>query len=180
MRYARYDIHVRYDIHRTYLLSQDPIVLGQLGHESSRRRAHSCALARREAKPTLVFHRVMQIPTHMLLLRAKMRRDLDTCDTTTAAHSVRKGRSVSGGRKARACVRRTSGKSCRLAHVVMGSGSGSMAMRFARLDLGADTAIDSSRGCKNSTLVGDDMVVSAAALVDGTLSLVLDPRAAEE
>ena len=45
----------------------------------------------------------------------------------------------------------------------MGSGSGGV-MCFARLVLGADTAIDSSRGRKNSTLVGDDMMaVSAAA-----------------
>ena len=50
--------------------------------------------------------------------------------------------------------------------LIMGSGSGGV-MCFARLVLGADTAIDSSRGCKNSTLVGDDMVavVSAAALM---------------
>jgi len=49
----------------------------------------------------------------------------------------------------------------------MGSGSGGMVMRFARLVLGEDTAIDSRRGRKNSTLVGDDMVavVSAAALM---------------
>ena len=98
-----------------------------------------------------------------------MRRGLDTCDTTTAAHSVRKGRSVSGGRKASACARRSSGKSCRFVHVIMGSGSGGMVMCFARLGLGADTAIDSRRRGKNSTLVGDDivvgMVVPAAALV---------------
>ena len=54
-------------------------------------------------------------------------------------------------------------------------------MCFARLVLGGDTAMDSScRGRTLTMLVGDDMVVSAAALVDGTLSLVLDPRAAEE
>ena len=54
-------------------------------------------------------------------------------------------------------------------------------MRFVRLVLGADTAMDSScRGGMSTMLVGDDMVVSAAALVDGTLSLVLDPSAAEE
>ena len=127
------------------------------------------------------FHRVMQIPTHMLLLRAKMRRDLDTSDTATAAQVVRRGRSVSGGRKVRAYAMRSSGKSCRFVHVIMGSGSGGMVMCFARLGLGADTAIDSSRGCKNSTPLGDDMVVvaSAAAVTGGTLSLVLDPTAAE-
>ena len=52
---------------------------------------------------------------------------------------------------------------------MMGSGSGGMVMCFARLDLGADTASDSRRRGKNSTLVGDDMVVgmvvSAAALM---------------
>ena len=95
-----------------------------------------------------------------------MQRDLDTCDTATAAHSVPNGRSASGGRKVRAYARRSSGKSCRLVHVIMSSGSGGMVMRFARLVLGADTAIDSRRGRKYWTLVGDDMVVvvSAAAL----------------
>ena len=46
---------------------------------------------------------------------------------------------------------------------------------FARLDLGADTAIDSSRRGKQSTLVGDDMAAAeqcpAAAVTGGTLSL---------
>jgi len=57
----------------------------------------------------------------------------------------------------------------------MGSGSGGMVMRFARLVLGADTAIDSRRGRKYWTLVGDDMAAGwwrwrypAAALADGT------------
>ena len=97
-----------------------------------------------------------------------MQRDLDTCDTATAAHSVPNGRSASGGRKVRAYARRSSGKSCRLVHVIMSSGSGGMVMRFARLVLGGDTAMDSSRrGAKNPTLLGDDMVVvvSAAALM---------------
>ena len=66
----------------------------------------------------------------------------------------------------------------------MGSGSGGTCMMtcFARLVLGADTAMDWSRGGKCSTmLVGDDMVVvvSAAAVTGGTLSLVLNPTAAE-
>ena len=54
-------------------------------------------------------------------------------------------------------------------------------MCFARLVLGADTAIDLRRRGKNSTLLGDDMVVvvSAAAVTGGTLSLVLNPTAAE-
>eukprot|EP00561_Arcocellulus_cornucervis_P011081 CAMPEP_0185811588 /NCGR_PEP_ID=MMETSP1322-20130828/8284_1 /TAXON_ID=265543 /ORGANISM="Minutocellus polymorphus, Strain RCC2270" /LENGTH=40 /DNA_ID= /DNA_START= /DNA_END= /DNA_ORIENTATION= len=40
----------------------------------------------------------------------------------------------------------------------MGSGSGGMMMCFARLVLGGDTAMDSSRrGGKYPTLLGDDM-----------------------
>ena len=103
----------------------------------------------------------------MVLLRAKMRRDLDTCDMTTMPQTVCRGRSVSGGRKVRAYARRSSGNSCRFVHVIMGSGSGGIVMCFARLVLGADTAIDLRRRGKNSTLLGDDMVVvvSAAALV---------------
>ena len=153
----------------TNLLYQKPPLMREVDVLAVSFVASASALARREAKPTLVFHRVMQIPTHMVLLRAKMRRDLDTCDMTTMPQTVCRGRSVSGRRKVRACAMRSSGKSCRLAHVMMGSGSGGMVMCFARLDLGADTASDSRRRGKNSTLVGDDMVVgmvvSAAALM---------------